>query len=115
MLRNTRHDHDSNGESQRTTQKASDTPKVSERDEGKPIAEWVVFVLVIVAAICAVLGYTGVGITILAACSAVLGALRLMLRENSPWKVRSITFDSLICFCLAVGLVGTYFSILWLL
>jgi hypothetical protein len=35
----------------------------------------------------------------------------LVLRERSPWKVRSVAFDSFIGIALGIGLLVTYISI----
>ncbi|BDR53034.1 hypothetical protein KIM372_09410 [Bombiscardovia nodaiensis] len=90
------------------------TPVVSESHEGQPVAEWVVTAAVACSAVIAAFGYTSLGILILAVTTLSLGTLRLSMRERSPWKVRSIGFDSCICLGLGVGLLLTYVSILWL-
>jgi len=45
----------------------------------------------------------------------VCGALRLTLKDRSPWKVRSVPFDAFISIALGIGLLVTYFSIQLLL
>lgn len=89
-------------------------PIVSEQSEGKPVAEWMVCLVVLSATAFAAFGHTEIGIAVLASCSAILGCLRLTLQEKSPWKVRSVGFDSVMCIGLAIGLLVTYLSILWL-
>lgn len=36
--------------------------------------------------------------------------VRLILQDRSPWKVRSVAFDSFIGIALGIGLLITYFS-----
>ena len=48
---------------------------------------------------------------IIAVTAIVTGIIRLVLRDRSPWKVRSVGFDSFIGIALGVGLLATYFSI----
>ncbi|RDX31755.1 DUF3017 domain-containing protein, partial [Bifidobacterium breve] len=45
----------------------------------------------------------------------ITGLIRLTLREKSPWKVRSVAFDSFIGIALGIGLLITYFSFYGLL
>ena len=52
---------------------------------------------------------------IVSVAAIVSGVLRLILRKKSPWKVRSVAFDSFIGICLGVGLLLTYLSIQLLL
>ena len=52
---------------------------------------------------------------IVSVAAIVSGVLRLVLRKKSPWKVRSVAFDSFIGICLGVGLLLTYLSIQLLL
>lgn len=86
-------------------------PWVSEEHEGKPVFEWAVALVVVVSAIVAVIGYTMAATVIIAVAAIVTGILRLVLRERSPWKVRSVAFDAVIGIGLGVGLLLTYFSI----
>ncbi|MBT1162512.1 MULTISPECIES: DUF3017 domain-containing protein [Bifidobacterium] len=88
-----------------------DHPFVSEAHEGKPWFEWLVAATVAVAVLVAVLGYTMPAVVIIAAAGIVTGTLRLILRERSPWKVRSVAFDSFIGIALGIGLLVTYFSL----
>ncbi|BDR54680.1 hypothetical protein KIMH_07910 [Bombiscardovia apis] len=91
------------------------TSAVSERNEGRPIAEWIVAIVVALAAVLAAMGFTGVGIGLFALVSFCLAGLRLVLKERSPWKVRSVGFDFVVCLGLGIGLVVTYLSILFIL
>ena len=72
-----------------------DHPFVSEAHEGKPWFEWCVAIIVVIS---------------ISVTAIVSGLVRLILREKSPWKVRSVAFDSIIGICLGVGLLVTYFS-----
>lgn len=54
----------------------------------------------------------GWGTGILAVTAIVTALIRLTLRERSPWKVRSVPFDSFIGLALGLGLIVTYLSIL---
>ncbi len=79
-------------------------PYVSEDHEGKPWFEWIVAVVVVLAAVMAVLGYTKTATVVIAVTAMVTGLVRLVLRERSPWKVRSVAFDAFIGICLGLGL-----------
>lgn len=79
-------------------------PYVSEDHEGKPWFEWIVAVIVVLAAVMAVLGYTKTATVVIAVTAMVTGVVRLVLRERSPWKVRSVAFDAFIGICLGLGL-----------
>lgn len=87
-----------------------DHPYVSEASEGKPWFEWCVAVVVIVAGIIAALGYTTAATVLISVAAIISGSIRLILRDRSPWKVRSVAFDSFIGICLGIGLLVTYFS-----
>lgn len=54
----------------------------------------------------------GWGTGILVVTAIVTALIRLILRERSPWKVRSVPFDSFIGLALGLGLIVTYLSIL---
>ena len=86
-------------------------PWVSEEHEGKPVFEWAVALVVVVSAIVGVIGYTMAATVIISVAAIATGILRLVLRERSPWKVRSVAFDAVIGIGLGVGLLLTYFSI----
>ena len=77
-------------------------PYVSEDHEGKPWFEWIVAVVVIIATVLAVAGYTKAATAAIAVTAIATGLVRLALRERSPWKVRSVAFDAFI----GIGLGG---------
>lgn len=85
-------------------------PYVSEAHEGKPWFEWIVLGVIVAATVIAACGYTMAATVIIAVAAIITGLIRLVLRENSPWKVRSVAFDSFIGIALGVGLLLTYFS-----
>lgn len=87
-----------------------DHPYVSEANEGKPWFEWCVAVVVIVAGVIAALGYTTAATVLISVAAIISGSMRLIMRDRSPWKVRSVAFDSFIGICLGIGLLVTYFS-----
>lgn len=90
-------------------------PYVSEAHDGKPWFEWIVLVVVVVATVVAAFGYTMAATVIIAVTAIITGLIRLTLREKSPWKVRSVAFDSFIGIALGIGLLITYFSFYGLL
>lgn len=90
-------------------------PYVSEAHEGKPWFEWIVLVVVVVATVVAAFGYTMAATVIIAVTAIITGLIRLTLREKSPWKVRSVAFDSFIGIALGIGLLITYLSFYGLL
>ena len=90
-------------------------PFVLESHEGHPIFEGVIFLVVIASALVAISGNTMAATVIVSVAAIVSGVLRLILRKKSPWKVRSVAFDSFIGICLGVGLLLTYLSIQLLL
>lgn len=90
-------------------------PYVSEAHEGKPWFEWIVLGVVVVATVVAAFGYTMAATVIIAVTAIITGLIRLTLREKSPWKVRSVAFDSFIGITLGIGLLITYFSFYGLL
>ncbi|HAK72012.1 DUF3017 domain-containing protein [uncultured Bifidobacterium sp.] len=79
-------------------------PYVSEDHEGKPWFEWIIAIVVLVATVLAFLGYTKTATVVIAVAAIVTGLIRLVLRERSPWKVRSVSFDAFIGISLGVGL-----------
>ena len=85
-------------------------PYVSEAKEGKPVCEWIVALLVCVSGVLAAFGYTMAATVILAVTAIITGLVRLILQDRSPWKVRSVAFDSFIGIALGIGLLITYFS-----
>ncbi len=89
-------------------------PFVSEANEGKPWFEWgVAFVLVIVC-IFALCHQFGIATAIICLLCAIVATVRLCAGDRSPWKIRSRAFDVIIGYGLAIGLYGTYLSILWI-
>lgn len=80
-------------------------PYVSEDHEGKPWFEWIVAVVVIIATVLAVAGYTKAATAAIAVTAMVTGLVRLVLRERSPWKVRSVVFDAFMGVGLGTGLL----------
>lgn len=86
-------------------------PPVSEEHEGRPWFEWTVAGLVAVSTLLTLLGYAMAAVTLIATTAILGGVLRLMLRERSPWKVRSVAFDAFIGIGLGLGLLITYLSI----
>ncbi|NMM97963.1 DUF3017 domain-containing protein [Bifidobacterium olomucense] len=90
-------------------------PYVSEAHEGKPWFEWIVLGVIIAATLLAVCGYTMAATVVIAVTAIMTGLIRLILRDHSPWKVRSVAFDSFIGIALGVGLLITYFSFFGLL
>lgn len=80
-------------------------PYVSEDHEGKPWFEWLVAASVAVAALSAFLRYTKAATVVIAVTALITGLVRLVLRERSPWKVRSVVFDAFIGIALGIGLL----------
>ncbi len=90
------------------------TSSASEASEGRPWFEWIIAGLV---AIAAVIAYCGgiLAATIILAISAVGSAtVRLVLRERSPWKARSVLFDCVTGYALGFGIILTYLAVLYL-
>ena len=79
-------------------------PYVSEDHEGKPWFEWIVAAMVVIATVLAVLGHAKAATTVIAVTAIITGLIRLVMRERSPWKVRSVGFDAFIGIGLGVGL-----------
>ena len=79
-------------------------PYVSEDHEGKPWFEWIVAAAVLLSTILAILGHTKAATVVIAVTAITTGLIRLMLRERSPWKVRSVSFDAFIGIGLGAGL-----------
>lgn len=80
-------------------------PYVSEDHDGNPWFEWIVAVVVIIATALAVAGYTKAATAAIAVTAIVTGLVRLVLRERSPWKVRSVVFDAFMGVGLGAGLL----------
>ena len=83
-------------------------PYVSEAHEGKPWFEWCV--LGVVAVIYEARPNVTADAFALCLRSGITGLVRLILQDRSPWKVRSVAFDSFIGIALGIGLLITYFS-----
>ena len=79
-------------------------PYVSEAHEGKPWFEWCVLGVVAVITLLVAFGYTMAATVILAVTAIIIH------KDRSPWKVRSVAFDSFIGIALGIGLLITYFS-----
>ncbi|WEV70096.1 DUF3017 domain-containing protein [Bifidobacterium sp. ESL0775] len=86
-------------------------PYVSEAHEGKPAFEWGVLAVVVVAAVLAGLGHTMAATAIFSATAIITALIRLILKDRSPWKIRSVGFDTFIGIALGIGLLVVYFSI----
>ena len=81
-------------------------PYVSEDHEGKPWFEWIVAAMVVIATVLAVLGHVKAATTVIAVTAIITGLIRLVMRERSPWKVRSVGFGLFILLALVpVGIV----------
>ena len=59
----------------------------------------------IIATVLAVAGYTKAATAAIAVTAMVTGLVRLVLRERSPWKVRSVVFDAFMGVGLGTGLL----------
>lgn len=94
-----------------TSQEATGRLYVSEAGEGNPACEWVVAILVVVAGLLALAGRTLAATVLVSTVALATGLVRLVMREHSPWKVRSVAFDATIGIGLGIGLMITYFSI----
>ena len=81
-------------------------PFVSEAHEGNPMYEWGLLVVVAIATIVAVIGHVQIAVAIIAVESLVSGFIRLALKERSPFKVRSVSFDAFISISLGLGLIA---------
>lgn len=79
-------------------------PYVSEDHEGKPWFEWIVAAMVVIATVLSVLGHVKAATTVIAVTAIITGLIRLVMRERSLWKVRSVGFDAFIGIGLGVGL-----------
>lgn len=100
---------------QQTNSSKTEHPYVSEKSEGKPYTEWIVAIIVAISAILAFTGYTMAATVVISATAIMLGFMRLIMRQNSLWKVRSVGFDAFISIALGIGLLVTYVSIAFLL
>ncbi len=100
---------------QQANSSKTEHPYVSEKTEGKPYTEWIVAIIVAISAILAFIGYAMAATVVIAATAILLGIMRLIMRKNSLWKVRSVSFDAFISIALGIGLLVTYASIAFLL
>lgn len=89
-------------------------PFVSEVNEGKPWFEWCVAGVLAIACIVALFHQFGAATAIMCLLCATVATVRLIAGQRSPWKIRSRAFDVIIGYGLAIGLYGTYLSILWI-
>ncbi|WP_291526560.1 DUF3017 domain-containing protein [Bifidobacterium sp. UBA744] len=83
----------------------SQHPFVSEAHEGNPLYEWGLLVVVGIAAIVAVTGHVQIAVAIVALESLVSGCIRMVMKQRSPFKVRSVAFDVFISIALGLGLI----------
>lgn len=90
-------------------------PYVSEKTEGNPYAEWIVALIVAISAVLAFIGYAMAATVVVSATAILLGIMRLIMRQRSLWKVRSVSFDAFISIALGIGLLVAYASIAFLL
>lgn len=86
-------------------------PAVSEDHEGQPWFEWIVAILVVICAVLAFFGYTTAATVIIAVTAIATGVIRLVMRERSPWKVRSIAFDATAGIGFGIAALLLFFSI----
>ena len=100
---------------QQANSSKTEHPYVSEKTEGKPYTEWIVAIIVAISAILAFIGYAMAATVVVSATAIVLGIMRLIMRQRSLWKVRSVSFDAFISIALGIGLLVTYASIAFLL
>lgn len=91
-----------------------DHPHVSEDHEGRPWFEWTVAVLVVISAVLVALGREMAATIIISVTAIGTGTVRLVLRDRSPWKVRSIAFDTVIGIGGGIAILLLYFSIILL-
>ncbi|KFI62966.1 hypothetical protein [Bifidobacterium cuniculi] len=89
-------------------------PFVSERREGRPWFEWTVAAVTAASALIAFLGCTMAATVMLAVAAIGSGAIRIVLKDASPWKVRSCAFDAACGIGIGVLLLMLYVGILLL-
>ncbi|BAR06748.1 hypothetical protein SCIP_0681 [Scardovia inopinata JCM 12537] len=87
-------------------------PQVSEKTEGKPWFEWLAAGAVLLACLTVLSGHMKLATGIIAGFSLITALIRLIFRDRSPWKVRTVSFDCFIGFSLGFGLILVYISIL---
>ncbi|KFI67891.1 hypothetical protein [Bifidobacterium magnum] len=88
-----------------------DHPHVSENHEGAPWFEWIVAGMVALAAVLAALGKEMAATLCIALTAIVTGIIQLVLRDRSPWKVRSVPFDATVGIGSGAAILLLYFSI----
>ena len=93
---------------------SSHHPFVSESHEGKPAFEWGVALCVVVSTVLAACGKAMAATALLSVTAIGTSVLRTVLRERSPWKIRSVTFDSICGISLGVILFGLFLIVLFL-
>lgn len=86
-------------------------PHVSEHHEGSPWFEWCVAGLVVAATVLAIMGEPMVATAIVSVTAIGSGVVRLIYRERSPWKVRSVSFDAVCGIGFGVVLTLLYLAI----
>lgn len=87
---------------------------VSEAKEGKPWFEWLVLACIGAAFLFAIVHRIGFAVATVAVTSWMTALVRLVCRDRSPWKVRSVTFDCFIGVILGIGLMTLYYSLRFL-
>ena len=90
-------------------------PYVSEAHEGKPWFEWCVLRRRRRHHTAGCFRIYDAATVILAVTAIITGLVRLILQDRSPWKVRSVAFDSFIGIALGLGLLITLLQLLWTL
>ena len=86
-------------------------PFVSEAQEGRPICEGVIFLVVLIAALVAFCGYTWAEKGLVSDSALFCLELSLINNYSIHCKVRSVPFDTFISISLGIGLLVTYTSI----
>lgn len=86
-------------------------PYVSEHHEGRPWFEWCFAGLVVAATVLAAMGEPMVATAVVSVTSIGSGVVRLICRERSPWKVRSVAFDAVCGIGFGVVLALLYLAI----
>lgn len=84
---------------------------VSEEAEGKNWFRWCMGISVLLSAVVAVCGYFLVAVGILVLADLVATTWRLVARKSSPWKVRSVKFDCIVGYLLAILLTAMCVSL----
>lgn len=79
------------------------------------LCAWFIVCCVLASTVLAFMRHTDTAVIIFGSTAIALGFMRLMFREHSLWKVRSIAFDVCIAVAFGIGLIVTYYSIIVLL